>query len=205
MIGLWSILPILYLVIYLICLTFTGGNINMEATIIASLIGGGVALVGVFAEIYRTRRQDKQNFKRIEEKIEERHTSTKAKDYLNRILSDLKINKMVADTSQRKIENIDKNLYDVIKDMIIVKKNIEQYEYNLNKADISINGIRGALSTLEKTVEINGILTEENQILKQENEVLKIRNEELTLQNERLLSKVKTNDYSKNMEDDLEL
>lgn len=212
MIGLWSVFPILYLVIYLIYQKFIGGSINMDTTIIVALIGGGVSFVGLFVEIYRTRRQDKQSFKRMEEKIEQRHTSVKAKDYLNRILSDLRINKMVTDTSQEKIENIDKNLYDVIKDMIVVKNNIERYEYNLNKADLSINGIKGALSTLEKTVEMNGILTEENQTLKQENKELKTRNKELIMQNERLLStisklqsEIEVNDHSKNREDDLEL
>ena len=212
MIVLWSVLPMLYLMIYLIYQEFTGGSINMDATIIAALIGVGVSFVGLFVEIYRTRRQDKQSFERIEEKIEERHTSAKAKDYLNRILSDLRINKMVTDTSQKKIENIDKNLYDVIKDMIVVKKNIERYEHNLNKADLSINGIKGALSTLEKTVEMNGVLSEENQTLKKENKELKTRNRELTMQNEKLLStisklqsEIEINDHSQKRNDDLEL
>lgn len=191
MIELLSLYPMLFLVIYLIYEQVTGGELNMEAVIIAAIITVTGTLIGIFVKLFISSRRDTKSFEDIEDDLRGKHTLEKAEKYHDITMSKLDYSKEILKESQYKIEKVSDGLIEASAEIEKVSDNFSVYMQNIMSASKSKNEVLGALSIVESVVQENGVLHSHNDQLIIKNQQLEIDNSRLVMENELLISKVR--------------
>ncbi len=216
MIMFLSFLPIIQFMIYYLYTKSTGGYIDMDGTVVAAIISGAVALVGIFVTLLRYNKQDKGRFELLEKdnetlktEIEECHTLSKAKEYHKLTMREFDSNRERILDAKEEIKDISSSVSGISTDIQLMSKDIENHILNLKEVRIQEPNLIQALKIFEGYIQelgkaerqIQTLENEKGQLISQyEKEICKLKlqinslekdNHELHEQNEKLLSKYK--------------
>ena len=197
--------PSLIMMIYCIYI-IVGGQEKMEGVVIAALITGGVSLFIFVINSFRSIAKDKKNYTELSRLVSERHTSSDAEKYHNDMVNKLEYEHYILDDTKHKVEKVSDSLIGVDSTISKISHDFSQYYMSIKTADSSKIGLQQSLSTIEKVVQMNGMLISKNKELEINNAELKKQNTELLKTNENLRAKLQQLNHKINRsKDDLDL